>query len=233
MTSSRLTKLGRHRLLHGDATNPHDIAELTAGYNIDLVFTDPPWGLNIVKNGGRFKRWRDQIGNMKGDEDASAARAHYEIVKDMCDHIIIWGGDFFTDFLPPSGAWLFWDKIRPKKFSFSDGELAWKSWGHKKKCYRYYWNGAFGIKNTKLDPVPHVHPCQKPVNLLCQILEDWTNPGDIVLDCFGGSGSLLLACELTDRTCLMMELDRNFCDIIIDRYHTLTEGMIDFAEYDS
>ena len=62
-----------------------------------------------------------------------------------------------------------------------------------------------------------------------QILEDFTQPGDVILDCFGGSGTTLIACQFTGRTCLMMEISPDYCDIITNRYNTLREGMIDYA----
>ncbi|MBR0035346.1 MAG: site-specific DNA-methyltransferase, partial [Synergistaceae bacterium] len=65
--------------------------------------------------------------------------------------------------------------------------------------------------------------CQKPVELHMQILEDFTSPDDVILDCFGGSGTTLIACEITGRTCLMMEISPEYCDIIIDRYEQLAD----------
>ena len=63
-----------------------------------------------------------------------------------------------------------------------------------------------------------------------QILEDFTSPDDVILDCFGGSGTTLIACQLTGRTCLMMEITPEYCEVIKNRYNTLTEGQISFAE---
>ena len=54
-----------------------------------------------------------------------------------------------------------------------------------------------------------------------RILEDFTKPGDIVLDCFGGSGTTLIACEMTGRKCLMMEISPEYCDVIISRFRKL------------
>ena len=73
---------------------------------------------------------------------------------------------------------------------------------------------------------PFLHPTQKPVELHMQILEDFTQPDDVILDCFGGSGTTLIACEITGRTCYMMEISPEYCDIIINRYNTLTEGSL-------
>ena len=70
-----------------------------------------------------------------------------------------------------------------------------------------------------------IHPTQKPVELHMRILEDFTQPDDIILDCFGGSGTTLIACEMTGRKCLMMEISPEYCDVIIERYKELLPMM--------
>ena len=69
--------------------------------------------------------------------------------------------------------------------------------------------------------IPKIHPTQKPVELHAHILEDFSKENDIVLDCFGGSGTTLIACEITNRKCLMMEISPQYCEIIIERYKKL------------
>ena len=73
-----------------------------------------------------------------------------------------------------------------------------------------------GNRNEEL--IERVHPTQKPVGLLEQIILEFTEPGDIILDLYGGSGSTLIACEKTDRKCFMMELSYDYCEIIEKRY---------------
>ena len=68
------------------------------------------------------------------------------------------------------------------------------------------------------------HPNQKPVELHMKILEDFSKENDLILDCFGGSGTTLIACEMTGRKCLMMEISPDYCDIICERYNKLKEG---------
>ena len=133
--------------------------------------------------------------------------------------------------LPPSCGWLFWDKLKnTDKLSFGDGELAWTNCSTRIRKYSLKWNGNAG-RDFTLNPA--LHPTQKPVELHAQILNDFTQPDDVILDCFGGSGTTLIACEITGRTCLMMEISPEYCDVIINRYLKLTEGAINFAEYHS
>ena len=170
---------------------------------------------------------------MIGDDSSDTARKNYHIVKTLTDRLIIWGGQYFTDFLPVSGGWLFWNK-RTGNSDFSDGELAWRSWGRRVKYYEQLWNGVVmggsyplnGRVNAK-GTRARLHPTQKPVELHMNILEDFSQPEDVILDCFGGSGTTLIAAEMTGRRCLMMEISPDYCDVIIDRYTALTEGTID------
>ena len=97
--------------------------------------------------------------------------------------------------MPVSGSWLFWDKKNGAS-DFSDGELAWCSKGKRIRKYEHTWNGAIREGSQKLNLKRRVHPTQKPVELHISILNDFTKQGDTVLDCFGGSGTTLIACEV-------------------------------------
>lgn len=68
----------------------------------------------------------------------------------------------------------------------------------------------------------YVHPTQKPIRLAERAIRKNSQPGDIVLDAFGGSGSTLMACEQMDRRCFMLELDPKYCDVIVDRWEKFT-----------
>ena len=75
-----------------------------------------------------------------------------------------------------------------------------------------------------------VHPTQKPVGLLAEILEDYSKEKDIILDCFGGSGSTLIACEQLNRVCYMIEYEPYYCDVIVKRWETLTGNKAELVE---
>lgn len=78
------------------------------------------------------------------------------------------------------------------------------------------------IIEKPVEGVHRVHPTQKPVGLFSYILNDFTKENENVLDCFGGSGTTLIACEQTGRRCYMMEIDPHYCDVIIQRWENLT-----------
>ena len=229
MNYGDIISLGRHKLMCGDATSRDDVHALVGDEKINLVLTDPPYGVRIVdrktgKIGSGSKIYAECIGDINTD----IAEENYRIIRVISNNIIIWGGQNFTRFLPPSCGWLFWDKLKnTENLSFGDGELAWSNIGTKIKKYSFKWNGFCRDGDKMLNE--KLHPNQKPVELHVKILEDFTQPDDVILDCFGGSGTTLIACELTGRKCLMMEISPEYCDIIKKRYNRLTEGMIGFA----
>lgn len=232
-------QLGRHRLMCGDATNINDLNALIQNDVVNLVLTDPPYGMKCQDKNGCVGRYyvrklptggRNPYGKsitplkhmqMIGDNTQQTAKNFYENIKDNNAIKIFWGGQYFAHFLPVSGGWIFWDKQTGSN-DFSDGELAWCSKGRKIKKYTQLWNGILRAGNYILNPKPRIHPTQKPVELHAKILEDYSKPDDIILDAFGGSGTTLIACEVTNRTCLMMEISPQYCEIILQRFKDLT-----------
>ena len=222
MQYGEIVQLGRHRLMCGDATKYEDIEQLLGSDRVNLVLTDPPYGISFLGNkpraiGGSTLKHMPVL----NDNDNTAFKNNYRHIRKLTDRMIIWGGQNFSEVLPPSYGWLFWDKLKnTDKLSFGDGELAWTTVSTKVKKYTFKWNGAHG-RDKELDGF--LHPTQKPVELHAQILNDFSQPDDVILDCFGGSGTTLIACEITGRTCLMMEISPEYCGIITQRYEKLAD----------
>ena len=239
MKNNQIIQLGRHKLMCGDATKCEDVLKLVDSKKINLVLQDPPYGIKIINNKSmgegklntesrekffsRPESFRNSIHYEKisGDDSTDNARKNYEIINSLTENFIIWGGQYFSEFLPPSGGWIFWDKLRPNTLDFGSGELAYNSCSNVVKKYAHKWNGAIREGSKNLNPQPLLHPTQKPVELHMKILEDFSKPDDIILDCFAGSGTTLIACEMTGRKCLMMEISPQYCDVICERYKKL------------
>lgn len=221
-----LWQLGKHRLICGDSTDVAVIDRLMDGVKADMVFTDSPYGINAVGDNGEVGA--DDFGIAKkgkykkiiADDTTETAQQAYDIYSQLCDKMILWGGNYFLDFLPPSDGWLIWDKRGESgiRNTFADGEMAWCSFHTPVRIYHQLWNGM--IREGEHEK--RVHPTQKPIRMLSEILQDFTNEGDIILDVFGGSGSTLIACEQTGRICYMAELSPEYVDVIIKRWETLT-----------
>lgn len=218
-------QLGNHRLMCGDSTKAEDVDKLMNGVKVDMVFTDPPYGIDVVSDNGEVGAnfGVAKKGNYKkviADDTTDTAKASYEILKSLCNKLIIWGGNYFIDFLNPSDSWLIWDKRVDSgiKNTFADGEMAYCSFHTPIRIYHQLWNGM--IREGEKDK--RVHPTQKPIKMLSEILQDFSIENEIILDVFGGSGSTLIACEQLNRNCYMMELDPHYIDVIIARWENFT-----------
>lgn len=221
-------QLGRHRLICGDSRDVATIERLLEGGRAELLLTDPPYGIDIVNNGGHYdgKQARTQIASdneyapIIGDDTTETAQESYDVAILYTDNQIIFGGNYFTEFLPPSRCWVVWDKENTG--TFADAELAWTSFDKGVKLYRFMWNGVCREGSREVEGRTRVHPTQKPVGMLAKILQDFSKEGDQILDLFGGSGSTLIACEQLNRTCYMCELSEAYCDVIVERWEKLT-----------
>lgn len=225
-------KLGKHRLMCGDSTSVDDLDKLLNGERAVLFLSDPPYGIDVVKNEkvGGDKPFGNVGGNnivkannyipIKGDDTTETAQMNYDIVSQFTDNQIIFGGNYFTDFLPPKACWIVWDKENTG--NFADVELAWTSFDKGAKLYRWLWNGLCRKGERSVEGKSRVHPTQKPVGLLGEILKDFSKENDTILDCFGGSGSTLIACEQLNRRCFMMEYEPHYIDVIIARWEQFT-----------
>ncbi len=218
----KVYQLGKHRLMCGDSTSAEDVATLMNGEKADLLLTDPPYGINCDKGikttfGSSAKNKYQYSGNWD-----SAVPDNIGNVVEYATKSIIFGANYFANKLPIGTHWIVWDKTGDIDFKnpFSDAELAWTNFD--KVITKKYTVIQQGFVNS--DTEKRVHPTQKPIKLLSEMLPDYSSPGSLVLDLFGGSGSTLIACEQTNRQCRMMELDEHYCDVIRKRWAEYVHG---------
>ena len=226
ITLGELYSLGNHRLLCGDSTDMESVSRLMNGEleNCFLVLSDPPYGIKAVKNnkvGSDFGVAKKGIyKEVRNDESTKTAKDYYELMWKLGFHYwILWGGNYFTEFLIPSNSWVIWNKRGDTsiKNTFSDGEMAWSNIGFPVRIYHQLWNGM--IREGEKDK--RVHPTQKPIALF-EFCINLFNNATHVYDGFLGSGSTLIACEKTNRRCFGMEIDPQYCQVIIDRWEKFT-----------
>lgn len=221
-----LFEIGEHRLLCGDSTDSDAVAKLINVEKIDLVFTDPPYGISVVQGskvggnkgfgsvGGEKIVKAKNYSEIIGDDTTDTAREFYNTCISLgMENFIIWGGNYFTDFLTPSMCWLVWDKENTG--NFADVELAWTSFNKAAKLYKWQWNGMIRKGDKNIEGKTRVHPTQKPVGLFGDIFNDFEFK--ICFDGFLGSGSTMVASHQLKRKCYGMELDPKYCQVIIDR----------------
>ncbi len=221
--------LGNHRLMCGDSTNPTDIERLMAGRDAQMMFTDPPYGINIVQassvGGGKLAK-TTKYKKVINDENTNTAVETYKICSLLGIPVQIWwGGNYYASELPDSPCWIVWDKENTG--NFADAELAWTNQPTATRVFKHMWNGM--IRASERGAGVRVHPTQKPVALAVWCFQEYGDNGDLVLDLFGGSGSTLIAAHQTGRTAYLMELDPHYCDVICKRFQQAT-GITPIAE---
>jgi DNA modification methylase len=216
--------LGDHRLLCGDSTDVLAVERLMDGKKADMVFTDPPYGVEYRSNmSKRFEQIKNDdtilevasiIWQFLNDNAAAfiwTSHHVYPVWRQQFDafykQTIIWAkggggmGDLEGQYALDYEMALFCVKGSPK-FQGKRGMAVWEIGKDKATDY--------------------VHPTQKPVALAEQALTDFTKLKQTVLDLFGGSGSTLIACEKTNRHARLMELDPKYCDVIVKRWEQFT-----------
>ena len=230
-----LFEIGEHRLLCGDSTDSDQVAKLMNGQKADMVFTDPPYGIKVVQNkkvggdkafgnvGGNNIVKAKEYSEIIGDDTTETAKEFYHTCKALgFENYIIWGGNYFTDFLNPSMCWIVWDKENTG--NFADVELAWTSFEKGAKLYKWQWNGMIRKGDKDIEGKTRVHPTQKPVGLFNDIFRDF--PFESCYDGFGGSGSTMVACHQVKKKCFMVEMSPNYCQTIIDRMRKLDPTLV-------
>jgi len=220
-------QLGRHRLMCADATDADAVAKLMNDKKADVVYTDPPYGMNLDTDYTKMGSNRSYDRVIADDKqfDASQLLNYFA----YCDEIFLWGADYYVETLnrnyPELGSWLIWDKYSDsQRIGLLDGKLgsAFETCWSKAKHARQLVRVLVTTNYTAHGDETRVHPTQKPVELAAWFIGRFSKPNNLIVDLFGGSGSTLIACEQTGRTCFMMELDPKYCDVIIARWEKLT-----------
>ena len=188
---------------------------------VDLVLTDPPYGIGADKSAADAKGthgWK-----FYGETNWDKERPPEEYFKEMqrvSNHQIIWGGNYFSDYLKPSMGWLVWDKGQ-REFSLADGELAWTSIQRALRIKTYSRGQA--IQDGKK------HPTQKSREVMkwCILLADkYFNKTDyMIFDPFLGSGTTAVACKELNRNFIGIEINPEYCEIAEKRLQN-TQGSL-------
>jgi len=215
----QLWEVGRHRILCGDSTDEKQVARLMNGKKA-LVFTDPPYGISVVQDNkiGSGKIAKVQTyKEIEGDNSTEVAKRFIQTCQNLnLTDMIIWGGNYFTDFVAPSRCWIIWDKENGDNY-FADAEIAWTSFDKSVRLYRWLWNGMSRKGDKATEGVSRFHPTQKPVGLHVEILQDFNKEKKPILDGFAGSGTTILACEKYGCDSYGMELDPAYVAVILER----------------
>ena len=183
-------------LIHGDCLE--EMKKIPDG-SIDLVLTDPPYGINIAD-------WDKDIINI---DDI------FRVSKNQ----MIFGGNHYK--LPCTESWIVWYK-QPFLPQQAQAELIWTSFSFKMRVFHYRYAGnCEGYPNKlKVDyKKKSVHPTQKPLELIEYLVKTYTKQGDTILDPFMGSGTTGVACKNLNRNFIGIELDETYFNIAKERIY--------------
>lgn len=227
-------KLGTHRLMCGDSTDFGQVSDLMDGVEADMVFTDPPYGVDYE---GKTK---DKLTIQNdGDTEIFARAIDNFITKPGAAYYVCCpAGNNFMDFVNAfetkcrMSCTIVWAK---NSMVLGHGDYHYQ---HEPILYGWDKEGTHKFYGSRdQTTIWHIdrpsrskdHPTMKPLALVGKAIKNSSQPGDVILDLFGGSGSTLIAAEQMKRVCYMMELDPIYCDVIRKRYAN-TIGAEDWEE---
>ena len=185
-----------------------DNMELMARYkdnHFDLAIIDPPYGIDVktrVFDDG--KKWDNEI----------PSEEYFNELFRVSKNQIIWGGNYFLDYLSATPCFVIWDKKITDKHLMSMSEFAWTSFKTKNLIFRQPPVGDRGFYN--IDGT-RIHPTQKSIKLYEWLLMNYAKEGDKILDTHLGSGSIALACHNLGYDLTACELDKDYYDAAIKR----------------
>ena len=184
-------------------------AMIEQGIKADWCITDPPYGIGYTDmTGGGDSACERREYDYKEWDKVRIGKEKFDLIMQVSNQQIIFGGNYYTDYLPPTPSWVIWNKRRDGiRNDFADCELAWCSSGVA-RIFNYEYMGMLqgDMKNKDY----RFHPTQKPTQLWTKILNFYTKVGDLILDPFAGSQSLRIACHKMQRHYIGAERDKDY-----------------------
>jgi len=187
----------------------------------DLAIVDPPYGIGVDGVNPIQNKSMDQnheFDHSKQWDKAIPEKAYFTEVSRVSSNQIIWGGNYFLDYLGFCKAPIVWDKLNGGSM-FADGEMAWTSRNLPRnlRIYKHQWCGAF--KSSERGAIK-IHPTQKPIALYKWLLQNYAKPGQTIFDSHVGSGSIRIACHDMGYDFTGCELDPDYHAAQEDRFNT-------------
>lgn len=249
MKPGDIVHLGRHRLMCGDSTNPDHVAALMQGEKADMVWTDPPYGVNRAGGdanpcGRTYRSGRTMANDALPRSVLQALLA--DALGNAWQHCRPGGAWFvaappgplqlaFSTVLDDLGVWrqqVVWVKER---FSFGRSdfhyrhEILFYGWKPGAAHHRPASRRETSVWDIARDPERMLHPTMKPAELVARAIRHCTDTDALILDPFGGSGTTLIAAERTGRRACLIEIDPAYCDVIVQRWIAETGGQVEVA----
>lgn len=187
------------------------------GVKADWCITDPPYGINYAAmiSKGNGTQYRAAVAPKmfyaeKKWDNQRISKEYFDLMFQCSKNQIIFGGNYYTDYLSPTSSWIVWDKRCDDKMrdNFGDCELAWCSDKGVARVFHYLYRGMLqGDMKNKDD---RFHPTQKPTQLWSNLIAFYTKPNDLILDPFMGSFTTAVCCHRLQRHFIGAELDKDY-----------------------
>ena len=176
----------------------------------DLAIVDPPYGIDAnLKRGdtGKNKHIKQKDYHV-GDWDSEIpSKEYFTELKRVSKNQIIWGGNYFLDYLNNTSCMIVWDKVNGTNY-YADCELAWTSFNTSVRKFEWRWHGF--LQQNMANKQDRIHPTEKPIALYEWILMNYAKEGDKILDTHRGSASLDIACHNLGFDLVTCELDTDY-----------------------
>ncbi len=201
-----------------------DSLEIMRGFKdkqFDLVLTDPPYGIGAYKNGtmgGGVMAKQSRFEATTWD-DSIPSREYFDEMRRVSKNQIIFGGNYFIEYLSNSPCWVVWDKDNGDNY-FADAELAWTSFDTAVRKFRFRWQGM--LQEDMKNKEHKFHPTQKPIEVMRFCLENYSEDGQTILDPFAGGGSTILAAKQLQRAATGIEINPAYAEIARKRLENQT-----------
>lgn len=169
-----------------------------------LAIVDPPYGIGA--NWRKDPHSQFYKHHSSYENDSIPSREYFEELMRISKNQIIWGANYYTDYLPARQSWIVWNKLRDYPTQhLAEGELAWTSFNIPVRIATYMWNGA-----CVCSPRSGIHPHEKPVDLYAWLLKNYAAPGDNIFDSHLGSGSSRIAAYKLGFDFVGCEIDKGY-----------------------
>jgi site-specific DNA-methyltransferase (adenine-specific) len=196
-------KIGNITLYNADCM---EVMKQFKDKEFDLAIVDPPYGIDMgggssIKKLKNRPNWKGCKYDKKDWDNSIPKKEYFDELFRVSKNQIIWGGNYFTEYLKPTKSWIIWDKKMSHNENFSHAEMAWVSL---KSITRLISHSATGTSDKK------IHPTEKPIKLYAWILKKYAKEGDTILDTHFGSLSIGIACEKLGFELTAIELDKDY-----------------------
>ncbi len=176
-----------------------------------LCIVDPPYGIDVgshrINSDRKTVKWKSPTAYEYKlfDDSKPPEKDYFNQLFRVSKNQIIWGANYFTEYMPASKGWIVWDKKADIKEHLSMCELAYSSFNRKCNKFEFLWAGFKKAVQEK-----RIHPTQKPIKLYEWLLTNYAKEGDRILDTHGGSMSSAIACHNLNYDMTIIELDEDY-----------------------